>query len=386
MVVPDQQAELRENLVLMRALEGVRVTPWADWSEWRELRDMVANGETERACRRVDLYRLRRRNAVPITMISTVALMQQLKNPDPDPYMQRLALSMTLTRLVNGTTDQLQPRGENSIARSVYSLAVELKLPLILVEIRHQASHNSLPRLSVLECAAKKALAWLEQYYWEPQLKNVKFTIDDDIDAVKKVFEMGNDEERVNDAALMSLRDDGPSVSECNDTEKDESVALLDKLTVLSQKLQDKQSESIPKTAQDEPRPKKPRWELCTDFEAWRRTPLGLVPGQLRVPRISDAGPRKHRPCSRARSRPTADLGSDSSKDEVDEGESSRFPGGGNRPGSPGSQDDDVSALVKKARGYTSEEDAYIAKKRAEFESLAHSTKRIANEDTTGGE
>lgn len=357
--------------------------PWADWSEWRELRDMVTNGETERACRRVALYRLRRRNAVPITMISTVALMQQLENPDPDPYLQRLALSMTLTRLVNGSTDQLQPRGENSIARSVYSLAVELKLPLILVEIRHQASHNSLPRLSVLESAAKKALVWLEEHYWEPQLRNVKSTIDDEIDAVKNVFEMGKDEEKHDDAALTSVRDGGPGVSERSNIEKDGSFGVLDKLMVLSQKLQHKQSESLPSSSQDEPR-RKPRWELCTDFEAWSRTPLGLVPGQLRVPRINDSGPKKRRPRSRGIFELNPDIGSDSSEDGVDanvEREPSPFSGRKD----PGSFDDEVSAPMKKARRYTSEEEAYVAKKRAEFESLAQSTNRNIHEEGSGG-
>lgn len=355
--------------------------PWADWSEWRELRDMVANGETRRACQRVDLYRLRRRNAVPITMISTVTLMRQLQEPDPDPYLQRLALSMTLTRLVNGSTDQLQPRGGHSIARSVYSLAIELKLPLILVEIRHQASHNALPRLSTLESAAKKALVWLDEYYWEPQLRSVKSAIDGDIEGVRKVFDAAQDEKSCEGLAEKA-QEVGSAMPQNDKPKKDESLSVLDMLKALSNKLRTQEEAPIARTSSEPSTPRKPRWALCTDFESWKCTPLGLVPGQLRVPRINDTEPKKHPTRSKTTSKLLSKEQCSSSEDELGESAAQeKFQARGKKR--PGSRDQEAQASMKKARQFSLEEETYIAKKRAEFESLAQSAQRFKSEDNS---
>lgn len=42
-------------------------------------------------------------------------------------------------------------------------------LPRILVDIRHEASHNELPSLALLRLGATSALAWLSQSYWQQQ-------------------------------------------------------------------------------------------------------------------------------------------------------------------------------------------------------------------------
>ena len=42
-------------------------------------------------------------------------------------------------------------------------------LPRILVDIRHEASHNELPSLALLRLGAATALAWLSQSYWQQQ-------------------------------------------------------------------------------------------------------------------------------------------------------------------------------------------------------------------------
>jgi ribosomal biogenesis protein LAS1 len=65
--------------------------------------------------------------------------------------------------MVNGITDSLQ-RGK--VAVSVASLAHTAGLPRLLVDIRHEATHNELPGLPVLRLAAQQALAWLHTQYW----------------------------------------------------------------------------------------------------------------------------------------------------------------------------------------------------------------------------
>lgn len=42
-------------------------------------------------------------------------------------------------------------------------------LPRLLVDIRHEASHNDLPSLSLLRLAAAEAVQWLQAAYWQRQ-------------------------------------------------------------------------------------------------------------------------------------------------------------------------------------------------------------------------
>eukprot|EP01006_Ploeotia_vitrea_P051067 TRINITY_DN67521_c0_g1_i3.p1 TRINITY_DN67521_c0_g1~~TRINITY_DN67521_c0_g1_i3.p1 ORF type:complete len:463 (-),score=231.07 TRINITY_DN67521_c0_g1_i3:859-2247(-) len=73
---------------------------------------------------------------------------------------------MAIVRLVNGVTDVLQ---RSYYARSVLSLAAEVNMPRELVDVRHASTHGELPSHRTLEDAARAALQWLREYYWEPQ-------------------------------------------------------------------------------------------------------------------------------------------------------------------------------------------------------------------------
>ncbi|KAJ7544007.1 hypothetical protein O6H91_09G061400 [Diphasiastrum complanatum] len=57
---------------------------------------------------------------------------------------------------------------------SVACRAEIASLPRILVDIRHEAAHNELPRISLLRIASKQALHWLEQRYWQQQREALK--------------------------------------------------------------------------------------------------------------------------------------------------------------------------------------------------------------------
>ena len=46
-------------------------------------------------------------------------------------------------------------------------------LPRILVDVRHEASHNELPSLALLRLAAGSALTWLAHSYWQAQADHV---------------------------------------------------------------------------------------------------------------------------------------------------------------------------------------------------------------------
>lgn len=49
----------------------------------------------------------------------------------------------------------------------MYSIAKVIGLPATFVELRHQATHEQLPTLAKLRPAARKALDWIWDYYWE---------------------------------------------------------------------------------------------------------------------------------------------------------------------------------------------------------------------------
>lgn len=260
--------------------------PWADWSEWLELKTMLTNGDYDAARDRVAIYQMRRRAAVPITVVTSVALSSQLKNPSTDPYTQRLSLAMSITRFVNGMTDRLQPRAQGSFSRSVYSLAVELQLPLILVEIRHQSSHNTLPRLTTLESGARQALQWLEQFYWEPQQKNVEEQLENDLSRLGSIFANGSSGGAEDPSMSLLRAENGEGRGDANGKNLNSALESL-------QSLSERVSERIEKReTMQKPQPalagsKRKSWTMCDDREAWKPLPLGLAPGQTKVPRIS---------------------------------------------------------------------------------------------------
>ncbi|XP_064629829.1 ribosomal biogenesis protein LAS1L-like [Lineus longissimus] len=78
----------------------------------------------------------------------------------------RMGYSIALVRFVNLITDKLQKK---SFAQPVHRLAGTLGLPEWMVNLRHEATHGSLPQLSVLRSGAQLALAWLKREYWEAQ-------------------------------------------------------------------------------------------------------------------------------------------------------------------------------------------------------------------------
>lgn len=74
-----------------------------------------------------------------------------------------LATRLTTSRFVTGLLDGHQDKQRKL---SMYSVAKTIGLPATFVELRHQATHEQLPSLAKLRSAARKALAWIWEYYW----------------------------------------------------------------------------------------------------------------------------------------------------------------------------------------------------------------------------
>ena len=72
--------------------------------------------------------------------------------------------------MVNGITDSQQ---KGKVAHSVANLAAAAGVPRLLVDLRHEATHNELPSLPVLRLGVQQALEWLENNYWYVDAVNI---------------------------------------------------------------------------------------------------------------------------------------------------------------------------------------------------------------------
>ncbi|KAF9571389.1 rRNA-processing protein las1 [Mortierella alpina] len=127
----------------------------------------------ECALRRVKAWEAR--GKLPHAIDSTAAFMQVVIRDwtqtcsDQD---LRMMYSMVFIRFVNGYVDAFQ---SSKSAKSIAYLAVEkVGMPIWFVELRHTATHDYLPSLTILRSATNQALAWINDNYWIPQLVSVR--------------------------------------------------------------------------------------------------------------------------------------------------------------------------------------------------------------------
>lgn len=102
---------------------------------------------------------------------STLSLLSVVTHDIPHARLSSLSLRQSyataIIRLVNGLVDPLQV---GTYARSIASIAKQLGLPPWLVELRHAATHEELPSLSLLREAARQSLSWLLHNYFLPTI------------------------------------------------------------------------------------------------------------------------------------------------------------------------------------------------------------------------
>ncbi|CAL5227892.1 g10933 [Coccomyxa viridis] len=163
-----------------------RLVPWSSWDEWERVRGGLFSADTaqlRRALKQVSAWEAR--GKLPLGADMTAAI-QRMRLRDPaltspeqqacqrlsaeQESMLRMQYALAIIRLVNGISDSAQ---KGTVAKSVANLAETAGLPRILVDIRHEASHNELPSLALLRLGAATALAWLSQSYWQQQADHV---------------------------------------------------------------------------------------------------------------------------------------------------------------------------------------------------------------------
>lgn len=157
---------------------SARKVPWSSPAEFIKVFDLLFATTDPLSSQPIALnhlyaWSIRSPSSLPPAIEATHALLSLILPPIPNVQQQRLALSMALSRMVNSLVDPLQ---KGMYARSIAQIAAELGLPLTLVQLRHRATHEDLPSLTVLLESANLALDWLYTHYWLPRLNDIEGT------------------------------------------------------------------------------------------------------------------------------------------------------------------------------------------------------------------
>ncbi|RKP02506.1 hypothetical protein CXG81DRAFT_17866 [Caulochytrium protostelioides] len=155
--------------------------PWINDAEWLYVHDLLFRDAHDVAARQHALRRLKvwaSRTKLPHALRATAEFLEidlidgcggWLPSTLSDSALRQL-YAFAIVRLVNGFTDLLQ-RGQ--FAMSVRRLAATIAMPLVFVEIRHEATHGDLPPLAALREVARDALLWLKTRYWDARTARI---------------------------------------------------------------------------------------------------------------------------------------------------------------------------------------------------------------------
>eukprot|EP00980_Cylindrotheca_fusiformis_P028379 scaffold22596_cov131-Cylindrotheca_fusiformis.AAC.8 len=176
---------IKDNKRLRRC---TKITPWRDMWELESVGralltvfEPVESGAVmavEEAFQTVAVWKARSNamEGLPHAVESTfhLAHVYWRDNIDPNSSMSitelRLSYSSAIVRTINGFADTLQQ--QRFAASSVSLLCAQLGIPAWIVDIRHEASHNVLPTLSVLRLATSTLIAFLKNEFWIPTCPN----------------------------------------------------------------------------------------------------------------------------------------------------------------------------------------------------------------------
>lgn len=143
-----------------------RIVPFIDTIEFLFVYSCIEN-DWSTAIARINAWKTR--GKIPPAIDSSCILMEALSASSTCSHnSQRLLLSMAFIRFFNSLTDQAQT---GKYAQSVASLAEHLGFPGWFVDLRHAATHDYLPCLSVLENGCSQALDWLRENYWRKMIQ-----------------------------------------------------------------------------------------------------------------------------------------------------------------------------------------------------------------------
>ncbi|KAG6585115.1 Ribosomal biogenesis protein LAS1L [Phytophthora cinnamomi] len=159
--------------------------PWLDWAEWQDVHVGLFSSDPyaqQRAVSRVAAWRSRVQ--LPVAINATAQLVELHLHESMAQHHHHavgvssrshmelsLQYASTVVRCVNGLVDGSQ---KGVYATAVSTLAQRIGIPLWVVDLRHESTHNQLPSLPVLRFAAQHLLAWLRANYWRAQEDSIR--------------------------------------------------------------------------------------------------------------------------------------------------------------------------------------------------------------------
>ena len=154
-----------------------RFVPWMNWDQWLYVKMLLYSMEPQLVSEGVDIvnsWKIRP-CGVPVAVESTALFSELIMKMDSCMQEEEvngysasynelcLAAALALIRMVNGMID-VEQKGVYS--KSVNSIAEEIGLPRIFVDLRHRCTHNDIPSFDVLYTSLKNAKQWLFDAYW----------------------------------------------------------------------------------------------------------------------------------------------------------------------------------------------------------------------------
>ena len=133
----------RSPLALLEVLRGLRVSVPCPVNSLDSLAPLLASLRTLSGWSEFTQTRLPHALQTFLALSETMVL-DYTSSPPAPPQVLRSSYAMSIVRGVNGLADAVQPSKLSK--SSVSSLAGRLGLPGWIVDVRHDASHNDLPR------------------------------------------------------------------------------------------------------------------------------------------------------------------------------------------------------------------------------------------------
>ncbi|OCF45356.1 hypothetical protein I317_00879 [Kwoniella heveanensis CBS 569] len=158
-------------------MKAPKRTPWANQVELEELYEMLfapsADVESrKRGIARMSIYISSPSCPTFIHLLHSLVSLELVSYPPAtteDAQRLRLGLAMGIVRFVNSLVDPLQT---GPYARPISHLAATLSLPPALIALRHRATHEDLPPLSLLHSALGQCISYLHHYSFLPLLSS----------------------------------------------------------------------------------------------------------------------------------------------------------------------------------------------------------------------
>ncbi|KAL0220433.1 hypothetical protein RCL1_000287 [Eukaryota sp. TZLM3-RCL] len=148
--------------------------PWSSWQDWIEVKTQLFSSDSDtitEGIERVSLWHNRGScpGAVEATSHLLICILSPHKSPVPSDFELIALYSHAILRLTTCVLDQAQ----TNKARSLSSLASDLRFPLHIVDLRQSIVHAGSPSLAALAQGIKDGLNWIKEYYWDAQFNQI---------------------------------------------------------------------------------------------------------------------------------------------------------------------------------------------------------------------